>query len=192
MKKADKDKYRPLVAGRVSGIVLEIGFGSGLNLPYYENVDKLYALDPSKELYDLANERIKKASFPVEYLQASAEHIPLPDNSADAVISTWSLCSIPYPDLALKEILRVLKPGGIFSFIEHGLSPRRVIGACQKCLTPLSKLLAGGCHMDREIGKLILEAGFEIQKLETFQPASKPLAFMYTGTAIARKKETGS
>lgn len=178
--------HRPDVAGEASGIVLEIGFGSGLNLPYYKNVTKLYALDPSQELYNLAKDRIQKVSFPTEHIQASAEKIPLENNSIDLVVSTWSLCSIPHPEIALKEIFRVLKLGGIFAFIEHGKSPKSFIFKLQKILTPFSKRLAGGCHLDREIDELIKEAGFDFIKLETFQQKSKPLAFMYKGIAVKK------
>ncbi len=185
MRQSTLKEYRREVASAVSGMGLEIGFGSGLNLPYYRNVTKLYALDPSEELYDFAAERIASAPFPVEHLPASAEQIPLPDNSLDFVVSTWTLCSIPHPDTALKEVLRVLKPGGIFSFVEHGRSPKTSIATIQSFLTPASKHLAGGCHLDRNIEKLIHDAGFDIQKLETFSPQSKPLRFTYKGVAMA-------
>ncbi|MES2985966.1 MAG: class I SAM-dependent methyltransferase [Patescibacteria group bacterium] len=183
----DFDTYRKDTASKANGIVLEIGFGSGLNLPYFTNVSKLYALDPSDELYTLAQERIYKVSFTIEQLQASAENIPLDTNSIDSVISTWTLCSIPYPEIALKEIFRVLKPSGKFLFIEHGKSPRSFITKIQNFLTPISKRVAGGCHMNRDIEKLILDAGFEIQQIEKFAQKSKPLAFMYQGVAVARK-----
>mgnify|MGYP001578012137 FL=1 len=183
MKRKSFEKHRLAVAQAASGIVLEIGFGSGLNLPYYRNVSKLFALDPSRDLFVLAKGRVEKAAFPVDFLQASAEQIPLADTSVDAVVSTWSLCTIPHPQLALKEVLRVLKPGGTFSFIEHGKSPNRFVAAVQKCCTPFSKCFAGGCHLDREIEKLIRGSGFDIQKLDTFSTWSMPLAYMYRGVA---------
>jgi len=184
MKREEMEKHRPDAVGMATGVILEIGFGSGLNLPYYTNVTELYALDPSRELYDLAQERIAKASFPVKYLQSSAEEIPLQNDSVDSVVSTWSLCSIPHPEVALKEMFRVLKPGRKFFFIEHGKSPKNFIAQLQKFFTPLSKVCAGGCHMDREVENLLLEVGFVIEKLGTFEQKGKPFAFMYKGVAI--------
>jgi len=180
-------KQRPDVVGQATGVVLEIGFGSGLNLPFYKNITKLYAVDPSRELYNLAKERIKKVSFPIEYLQVSAEKIPLADNSIDSVISTWTFCSIPNPEIALREIFRILKPNGKFIFIEHGKSDKNFIAKIQKLITPIWKLFTGGCHMDREIDKLINNAGFEIQKLEKFQQKFSFLTFLYKGIAITKK-----
>lgn len=180
------EKDRTDVAEKASGDVLEIGFGSGLNLPFYKNITKLYALDPSSELFNLAKERISTASFPIEYINASAEKIPLLDNSIDTVVSTWSLCSIPDLASALKEVRRVLKPGGKFLFIEHGLSPKSTIGKFQKILTPISKCYAGGCHLDRKINGLIIESGFEIQSLENAVEKFKPLLYMYKGIATKR------
>ena len=181
------EKHRPAVAVQALGTVLEIGFGSGLNLPHYTNILKLYALDPSLELHNLAKRRIRTVSFPVKYIQASAESIPLVDNSIDTVVSTWTLCSIPNPDLALKEIFRVLKSGGKFVFIEHGKSSKKIVAKLQKWLTPISKYFTGGCHMDRKIDKLISNAGFTIENLETFKEKSMPLIFTYKGIVIAKK-----
>lgn len=187
MRKRDFDTHRDDVTSEVSGVGIEIGFGSGLNLSYYKNVNKLYAVDPSEELYNLAKKNLAKVSFSVEHIQSSAEHIPLPDNYLDFAVSTWSLCSIPNPEIALKEIFRVLKLNGKFSFIEHGKSPELFIFKLQNLLTPLSRRIAGGCHMNRDIEKIILNAGFEIEKLQKFTPKSKPLGFMYKGVAIAKK-----
>ena len=186
MRRGEIEKSRPGVVGQAMGTVLEVGFGSGLNLPHYKNVLKLYALDPSSELYNLAEKRIKEASFPVEYIKASAEEIPLAENTIDTVVSTWSVCSIPRPELALKEIFRVLKPGGKFIFIEHGKSPGRFTAKWQKWLTPIFGCVSGGCHMDREVDKLISRAGFKITDLETFPQKLRPLLFMYKGVALKK------
>lgn len=187
MKNKELEQHRIDVVSELSGTGLEIGFGSGLNLSYYQRITKLYALDPSKELYEIASKDIANAPFEVEHVSASAERISLPDNSLDFVVSTWTLCSIPHPDVALKEVFRVLKAGGRFSFVEHGKSPKALISKMQNTLTPISKRVAGGCHMNRDIEHLILGAGFEMQKLEKFSQRSKPLGFMYKGTAIAKK-----
>lgn len=186
MQKPSFEKERLDVAGAASGNVLEVGFGSGLNLPLYKNISKLYALDPSKESYNLAKERIAKVSFPVEYIQASAEKIPLESDFFDTVVSTWSFCSIPKPELALREIARVLKPTGKFIFVEHGKSVNKFWAKWQDILTPFFKLFSGGCHMNREIEKLLLENGFQILKLEKFPEKYKSLQFTYKGVAIRK------
>ncbi len=186
MRREETEKLRPGVVGRAVGRVLEVGFGSGLNIPHYRGISKLYALDPSLELYNLAETRIKEASFPVEYLKASAENIPLSENTIDTVVSTWSMCSIPRPELALKEIFRVLKPAGKFIFIEHGKSPGRFTAKWQKWLTPIFGCVSGGCHLDREVDQLISRAGFKITDLETFPQKRRPLLFMYKGVALKK------
>ena len=186
MKKEEIEKHRPEVVGLVSGIVLEIGFGSGLNLPYYKNVKKLYALEPSQELYDLAKERIKDSGIPVEHLKTSAEKISLADNSIDFVLSTWTFCSIPKPEVALREISRVLKFDGKFVFIEHGESPKKLLANIQKIITPISKNFTGGCHLDRNMEKMISENGFIIEKIEKFKERFHPLMFLYKGIAVPK------
>jgi len=187
MKNNEMKKHRPDVVSHTFGITIEIGFGSGLNLPYYKNVTTLYALDPSLELYEFAKKQISQSNFPIKYLPFKAENIPLPDNFADSVISTWSMCSIVHPEIALKEIYRVLKPNGVFTFIEHGKSERSFIIKLQKLFTPLSKIFGGGCHLNREIDTLISNAGFKIIKLEKFEQKSKSLAFLYKGVARVEK-----
>src|SRR5574343_23577 len=187
MKNDDFEQHRIDVVSKVSGTGIEIGFGSGLNLPYYKNISKLYALEPSRELFVIANKNIAINLLPIEHLENSAENIPLPDNSLDFAISTWTLCSIPNPEIALKEVFRVLKNGGTFSFVEHGKSPVTFISKIQNLLTPFSKRIAGGCHINRDIENLVRNSGFQIQKIEKFSKKSKPLGFTYKGIAIARK-----
>ncbi|MDD5165229.1 MAG: methyltransferase domain-containing protein [Candidatus Pacebacteria bacterium] len=184
MQSKDFKRHRIDVVSGLSGIGLEIGFGSGLNLPYYKSITRLYGLDPSKELYEMAHKNLQAVTFPIEQILGSAEHIPLPENSLDFVVSTWTLCTIPHPDLALKEVFRVLKPGGKFCFIEHGKSPKTFIWRIQNLLTPISKCIAGGCHLNRDIEHLIRDAGFKIQNLEKFSQGPKPLGFMYKGVGI--------
>jgi len=184
MAREDFKQHRRGVVADMSGIGLEIGFGSGLNLPYYRNITKLFALEPSRELFELAQKNISAVSFPVEQVQASAEQILLCDGSVDFVVSTWSLCSIPCPEIALKEVARVLKPGGTFSFIDHGRSPKPSISMLQTVLTPVTRCCAGGCHLNRDVEQLVVNAGFKIQKLEKFVINSKPLIFMYKGSAV--------
>lgn len=187
MNNKDLVQHRKDTVSGLTGIGLEIGFGSGLNLPYYKNITKLYTLDPSTELYDIAKTNMSSVVFPTEHISASAMNIPLPDHSLDFTVSTWSLCSIPDPEQALKEVFRVLKSGGKFSFIDHGKSPKDIIHKVQNFLTPISKNIAGGCNLNRDIENLIISAGFEILKLEKFSLKRRPLAFLYKGIAIAKK-----
>lgn len=187
MKNKDLKQHRIDVVSQVSGIGLEIGFGLGLNLPYYRNIIKLYALDPLEKLSKITHENITAVSFPVEHLQNSAEYIPLSDNSLNFVVSTWTLCSIPHPEIAIKEVFRILKNGGKFSFIDHGKSPKVFIFKIQNFLTPFSKHFSGGCHMNRDIEKLIVDNGFDIEKIDKFSQKSKLLGFMYKGVAVVKK-----
>ena len=178
------NETRLKIVGPAKGVVLEIGFGSGYNLPFYKNVEKLYALDPSLELYRYAENRIQSVIFPVQYFQCSAENIPLEESTVDTVVSTWSLCSIPDLSKALKEIHRVLKPDGKFLFVEHGLSPKKVNSIIQKLITPVIRHFTGNCPLDREIDTFIIRAGFNIEILEKFPEEGRPLMFSYRGIAV--------
>lgn len=186
MQKKELGKLRPEVARAACGVVLEIGFGSGLNLPFYQRVTQLYALEPSSVLYKMAEERVKRAGFPVTFLEASAERIPLGDKSMDMVVSTWSLCSIPDVKLALQEVKRVLKDEGVFLFLEHGKSPSGFVRWVQKCLSPFSRRIAG-CTLDRSIDELVREAGFCEVTVTRFPLPRRPLYFMYRGRAVGKK-----
>ncbi len=183
MRKDTLGKYRPRVIDGVSGEVLEIGFGSGLNLSYYKNVTKLYALEPAQELFDLTGEALKKVSFPVIHLANGAENIPLPDNSVDCVVSTWVMCSVDDMEAVLSEVKRVLRPGGKFHFIEHGKSHFRTVSFLQKLLTPLTKYCAGNCHLNRDIEREFKRAGFSIEKLQQESVRFAPLLFLTWGIA---------
>jgi ubiquinone/menaquinone biosynthesis C-methylase UbiE len=169
----------------VSGNVLEIGFGSGLNLPWYPAaVTRVYAVEPSDEAWKMARRAIEGASFPVERIGRSAEAIPLPDASVDGAVSTWSLCTIPEVARALREVRRVLKPGGAFHFVEHGRSPEPRVARWQDRLTPLQKRLAGGCHLNREIDRLIEAAGLRLESIDRFYiPGPKVGTYLYAGEA---------
>ncbi len=169
----------------ISGRVLEVGFGSGLNLPYFsDTVTHLYALDPSQLGRRLAKKRIQHAPFPVEFVELEGSRFGLPDHSVDAVVSTWTLCTIPDPTAALKEIRRVLKPEGKYCFLEHGLSPDRRVARLQNLWNPMQKWFAGGCHVNREIDHLILNSGFKILDSKNFyMEGPKVLTYMYGGVA---------
>ncbi len=172
----------------VSGDVLEIGFGSGLNLPWYPpgpaGVARLYAVEPSDEAWRMARQAIEAAPFPVERIGSTAETLPLSDASVDAVASTWTLCTIPDVENALREVRRVLKPGGAFHFVEHGRSPEPRVARWQDRLTPLQKRLAGGCHLNREIDRLIEGAGLRLERIDRFYiPGPKVGTYLYAGEA---------
>lgn len=138
-------------------------------------------------MYNLAKEKISDTPFVTEHLFSSAEKIPLSDSSVDYVVSTWSLCSIPHPEIALEEVFRILKPKGKFVFVEHGKSPRNIVAKIQKYITPIQKKISGGCHLDRDIEKLILNAGFIIEAMKKIDTSYKPLAYMYQGVAVVNK-----
>jgi ubiquinone/menaquinone biosynthesis C-methylase UbiE len=172
----------------VSGRVIEIGFGSGLNLPHYPPaVARCVGVDPSGQAAKLARARIAAAPFPVEVISLSAEKIPAEDHAFDAAVSTFSLCTIPDARAALAEVRRVLVPGGRLFFLEHGRAPDAGVLRWQRRLNELQGRLFGGCHLDREIDRLIADAGFEIETLDAHYGlgAPKPFAFLYRGVARA-------
>lgn len=179
------EPFRREVVPPARGRVLEVGVGSGLNLPLYGRaVEALLGLDPSSRLLSMARQRVTRDGAPPRLLQASATDIPLADGSVDTVILTWTLCSIPDPVAALCEMRRVLAPAGVLRFVEHGLSPLPRVRSWQRRLTPIWRRLAGGCHLDRKVDDLLREAGFEISELRTeYAPGPRPLTYMYTGRA---------
>jgi len=177
------EKVRREVLDSASGTVLEIGVGPGYNLPLYQNILMLYALEPSKELIEIARPRTTKSAFPVEFLNAQAENIPLPDQCIDTIVSTWTLCSVNDPKKVLKEIVRVLRPQGKFIFVDHGASPHASILLVQRAFTLVTKHFTGNCHQDRKIDKLVQEAGFSIQKINHPRERFKPLIYNYQGIA---------
>ena len=179
---------RSRVCEGLEGAVVEIGFGTGLNAYYYPSgVSKIVAIEPSHVCMKIAEPRIAKASVPVEYGGLTGEHLDLPSGEFDAVLSTWTLCTIPNMGAALAEIRRVLKPGGSFHFIEHGHAPDQKVARTQAHLEPLNKRLAGGCHLTRHISEDIERAGFDIQKLDTyyFKGEPKPVGYTYEGRAVS-------
>ena len=177
--------YRQQTIGAARGLVLEIGVGSGMNLPIYGSaVDRVCGIDPSPELLDRARERIGAARVAVSLIRASAEQLPFRDAAFDTLVMTWTLCSIPNPGAALNEMRRVLKPVGCLLFVEHGLAPEPGIIRWQHRLTPCWKRIGGGCHLDRKMDDLIRAAGFRLGALETgYMKGPKPWTFMYQGSA---------
>ena len=185
MRHKEITRYRAEVAPRASGTVLEIGMGSGLNLHYYRGATtRLLALDPSVPLLRMAKARAKKVQFPVELMALAGERIPLADHSIDAVVMTWTLCSIADPAKALAEIRRVLKPSGRLLFAEHGRAPDDRIATWQRRLNPVWGPLAGGCHLDRKIDDLVRDAGFRFDDLRKgYARLPRVFGFMYVGSA---------
>jgi len=174
---------------RARGRVLEIGFGSGLNLPHYRAsaVKELVGLEPSTGMVRLAQRLVREAPFPVRLLGAGAESIPLESESVDTVVITYSLCSVDEPQAALAEIRRVLKPRGRLVFCEHGASPDRPVRRWQDRVTPVWRRFAGGCHLNRDVPGMIQEAGFQLREFETgYLPGWKPAAWNTAG--FARKR----
>lgn len=184
MKHADFEPYRRRVTGAAHGRVLEIGVGSGMNLTLYRNATGVVGIDPSAKLLSMARAAAGDRSHSIELVGGTAEAIPLPDRSVDTVVSTWTLCSIPDLPKALGEVRRVLKPGGRFLFAEHGLAPEPNVVRWQHRLTPLWKRVAGGCHLNRPIDRMISSAGFRLARLETgYMKGPRPMTFMYEGEA---------
>lgn len=170
----------------IHGRVLEIGFGTGLNLPHYTNaVTWLTAVEPYNLLPERVAQRSVEAPMPVEVVRENAERLPFKDDTFDCAVSTWTLCTIPDVRAALLEVRRALKPGGILVFLEHGRSDDPRIAAWQRRLTPLQRLLACGCHLNRPIDALIEEAGLKITRLDRFvmEGAPRIAAEMYRGVA---------
>jgi ubiquinone/menaquinone biosynthesis C-methylase UbiE len=175
-----------LVAG-ASGRVLEIGIGSGLNLPFYpREVEVLLGLDPSGELLAMAKRRASWVHFPIELCEGYAEDIPLEDHAVDQVVMSWTLCSVADPGRVLAEIRRVLRPGGTLLFIEHGRAPEPGVARWQDRLTPVWRRLAGGCHLNRPIERLVAHAGLRLADLETghFVKGPRVATFHYRGRAL--------
>jgi ubiquinone/menaquinone biosynthesis C-methylase UbiE len=180
--------YRSRMVPSAEGRVLEVGIGSGLNLPFYtDRVGQVIGIDPSPKLLAIATAAASCIKVPVELVEGSAEAVPMDSASVDMVLTTWTLCSIPNAQKALSDLRRVLKPGGRLLFVEHGRAPDQFVQWWQDRLTPIWRHVAGGCHLNRPIGEMIEGAGFVIERLQMnyligLQPISS-LTFMYEGSA---------
>lgn len=178
-------RYRQSLLVSVRGDVLEIGFGTGLNMPYYgDGVTSLTAIDPNVGMAKISTPRIQSATINVDLQTANAESLPMADARFDAVVCTWTLCSIPNIEQALAEVFRVLKPGGKFFFIEHGLSPDRGVSTWQRRVTPVQRRIADGCHLDRPMADLI-QVVFDQVELKEFYSTDLPklIGYFYQGVA---------
>lgn len=189
MRQRQLEKYRREVVAAASGRVLEVGIGSGLNFPLYgEQVEVVVGIDPSPRLLAMARRRAAAAGVRAELLQGSATAIPLADNTVDTIVMTWTLCSIPDPLTALREMRRVLKPDGRLLFIEHGLSPEPGVERWQHRLTPMWRHIAGGCHLNRKMDDLVRSTGFEVTEFRTeYARGPRPFTYMYEGCARPRR-----
>jgi len=182
----DLHEVRRRVCEDLDGEVLEVGFGSGLNVPHYPaGIRRVRAVDPATAGRKLAADRVAASATSVEYVGLDGERLPLEDESVDHVLTTWTLCTIPDVVQALQEMRRVLRPGGRFHFVEHGLAPQPKVARWQARLNPIQKRVFGGCHLDRPIDQLIEGAGLRIDDLDTYYaPGPKPMAWFYEGTAV--------
>ncbi len=178
---------RKKVVPRAEGRVLEVGFGAGHNLPFYDatKVTHLWALEPSKEMRARAAERVAASSIALEFIDLPGEQIPLENESADTVLITYTLCTIPDAMKALSEMRRVLKPNGTMIFCEHGEAPDAAVKRWQDRITPTWKALCGGCHLGRPIPRMIRDGGFAVEGLETMYLPGTPrfAGFNYWGSA---------
>lgn len=182
-------RQREKVVPLANGEVLEIGVGSGLNLPFYDasRVTKLWGLEPAVEMRRMAECAVRSLPFTFEFIDLPGEEIPLDANSVDSVLVTYSLCTIPEPQPALRGMARVLRPGGKLIFCEHGAAPDEGVRRWQDRVNPIWKRIGGGCHLNREIPELIRKGGFEIDALESmYLPGWRPATFNYWGTASPR------
>ena len=179
-------RLRTELLAHVHNEVLELGIGTGLNLPHYpKTITWLHAVDPANLLPRIVAERSTNKSFPIRIQHVAAESLPYDDGSFDFVVSTWTLCTIPDPAKALREVRRVLKPDGIFLFLEHGRSEDAKVAAWQDRLNPVQNTIGCGCNLNRKIDQIIAQTGLKIMTLDRFQMQSVPRlgGEMYRGTA---------
>ncbi len=181
-------RYRRELLAHASGTILEIGFGTGLNLPCYPaHVRKVTTVDPNVGMYRRAQRRIKQAGIEVDRRVLGGERLPFEDGTFDCVVSTFTLCSIGEVAQALREVYRVLKAGGKFLFLEHGLSPQSNVQKWQRRLNWLQMLLAGGCHLDRDIRALVTAQPFASVQIDEFYLEKTPRTHGYLYRGVATK-----
>lgn len=179
------ERWRAQVVDGLAGRVVEIGFGSGLNVEHYpKTVDVVLAVEPSRVARQLARRRIVASAVRVQHVGTDGRSLPVPDGTCDAALSTFTLCTVPDVDLALAEIFRVLRPGGELHFLEHGISPDPRVAAWQRRLEPLQRRLGDGCHLTRDAAALVTAAGFELERCDqAYARGPKPWSYFTVGVA---------
>jgi len=180
-------EIRQRVCADLAGDVVEIGFGTGHNLPFLPSaVQSLRAVEPAGLGVELARDRIAAAGMPVQIVGLDGQRLPLDDASADAVLCTWSLCTIPDPVAAVREMRRVLRPGGRLHFVEHGRAPDESVRRWQDRLNGIQQRMAGGCHLNRDIPAILTEGGMRVTDLDTYygKGEPKPYGALYEGRAV--------
>lgn len=190
MNRRGTSDVRRRVCSGLSGDVMEVGFGTGLNVEFYpSSVSRVLAVEPSRVCMRLARDRIARSGVSVELAGLTGERLDLPSESVDAVLSTWTLCTIPNLVAALGEMRRVLKPGGTFHFVEHGHAPNPTTARWQRRIEPLNKKIAGGCHLTRRIPEFLERSGFQIDHLDEYYFEGEPKPFGYTFEGRASKTQ---
>jgi ubiquinone/menaquinone biosynthesis C-methylase UbiE len=187
MNTEENRKIRSRVCAELTGVVVEIGFGTGHNLPFLPPATKsLQAVEPSKVSVKLAEKRRAHSSVPVEIVGLDGQCLPIEDDTADSVLCTWSLCTIPDPVAAVAEMRRVLRPGGTLHFVEHGRAPDESVRRWQQRLDGIQQRIGGGCHLGRDIPAIIEAGGLRITNMQTYygKGEPKPYASTYEGAAI--------
>jgi ubiquinone/menaquinone biosynthesis C-methylase UbiE len=180
-------RLRREVLAHAEGEILEIGFGTGLNLEHYpEHVRHLTAIDPGEGMARIARRRIERSRIDVDLRVQTAEELPFQDGRFDCVVSTWTLCSVRVARRAVTEVSRVLKTGGRFLYLEHGLSEEPGVQRWQRRLTPLQKRIAGGCRLDVDVEALVRSGAFRDVRVERFLLDRTPriAGSMYRGVAV--------
>jgi ubiquinone/menaquinone biosynthesis C-methylase UbiE len=189
---AELDRWRLQAVDGLSGRVVEVGFGSGLNVRHYpSDVDVVLAVEPAAAARRLAARRIRESAVPVEYVGLDGQKIPLDDACCDAALFTFTLCTVPDPAQALGEVRRVLRPGGLVHFLEHGMSPDPGVAKWQYRLDPLQQRLAAGCHLTRDPSALVEQAGFVMQRNEQcYARGPRPWSWFTIGVAVKPSDRT--
>ncbi|WP_328713610.1 class I SAM-dependent methyltransferase [Nocardia salmonicida] len=186
---AQNGPLRERTCAGLHGTVLEVGFGSGNNIGFYPAaVERVAGVEPAQTAWNIGAKRVAASSIPIERAGLDGQSLPFPDAGFDTALSTFTLCTIPDVATALAEIRRVLRPGGTLHFVEHGLAPEESVQIWQHRLDPIQQKIAGGCHLNRDIVGLIIDAGFEITDLDRFYQPGAPKALAALSLGVAERR----